>query len=78
MSALLLTSHASTKYHELMTNDYQCSDFNDWNKTDFRRLNCIVSFEVATVQRVAAAVSPCRVEGETYYEINLRNYHLVA
>jgi len=37
MSALLLTSHASTKYHVLMTNDCQCGDFKDWNKTDFWR-----------------------------------------
>jgi len=57
MSELLLTSHASTKCHELMTtliNDYQWGDFKDWNKTDFWRVNRIVYFEVVTIQCAAA------------------------
>jgi len=78
MSTLLLTSHASTKRHELMTNDCQCGDFKDWNKTDFWRVNRIVSFEVAAIQRVAAAaaaVAVCQVKGEIIafaYDINLQ------
>jgi len=57
MSALLLTLHASMKRHKLMTtliNDCQCGDFKDWNKTDFWRVNRIVSFEVVAIQHAAA------------------------
>jgi len=74
MSALLLTTHASMKRHELMTNDCQCGEFKDWNKTDFWHVNHIVFLSCRCLaSSSSSSLSGSRVKCIAFaYDVNLQ------